>query len=1077
MPTEGQQLATAVGLESDSGRVSVTPPPAESSSHGEDVARELYGGRNLDEHTREAMESQFGEDFSDVRVHTDYSAATTAESLQSRAFTVGSDIVFAEGEFAPETTEGRRLLAHELAHVVQQRQPTGPIAGEKDAERDAREAAREVTSGGTPAVRERATPGTVQKAGTPVGVFANYDFPGVVTIFATNPDDPKFPDPVVELFDESDSLVVAGASGVEHGGDSGHDTLTIRVSVMGTVSGTKTTPTSRWKHIAEPIITTVPSSLPIPAPELPKPAPRPRTAPPQQKPVPKKEQPRVTPAPERPAPEPQPVEPQPAEPQPSRDIKIAGSQPSAATKLHQVLAEDPAKAPEAAAKMTDQELADLEYGDRLRVIQAIAQFGGATDTTTLTRLITNTPNQDAGALHDALEADNGKLLRDFYPRAGIDAWTQIAFTTMDLSARRTDRPLFSLLATPQFDMPRFDMGNPFQDAPRDPREVIFVGDKSMQPSWMKGLKYWKDAKGNTNIESPEMGLATWDRSGKRIGLPPPGWYDAERAVRGSLYLAQTGGRRYVQGKGWLDEAAWKEHLQQEADAVTAEQSRQYENLKGGVEQWNKTQEEAAPAPKYLSHLFGGVSIDAPSKIAARTAQDIDIGRNEILKARTPEELAAAKRFAMGVTRFGEYQFSQHKEELYIGGDRTIVAIKVGAAAATAYVSAPVLLSGGGVALSVKGVAIGAAGGGGLSAARQGVEMWQGTRTEFSGWEVGGGALTGAGLVFVPEAAPLLLGMNVGNAADEFAQGQYKLAAFDTATSFAPIAAKGAPAALRYARPRIAGAYMRLSIGTELGMSGGGRYSPSIVMEPRIVLVDVAGRPVSSTPARAPAAAPNPGPTTQAATPAAPVWATPEAGSVAPGFVPYNLPFTVSFATPAPSQNAADAAFDQSFDATFSQAPVGTQGVFQTAPRLARGNLGERLGTEALASMGHTILMYKPDILGTNQGGIDMVTRHNGVLHLVDNKALTRSGNVSSVSALTTNFTQNLAQTRAEFAQAAADPARPPAVRAIFQQAVNDIDSGNYVRVVTNANVSPDNQVPTGVTQNLTNQGIGFINVR
>jgi hypothetical protein len=107
----------------------------------------------------------------------------------------------------------------------------------------------------------------------------------------------------------------------------------------------------------------------------------------------------------------------------------------------------------------------------------------------------------------------------------------------------------------------------------------------------------------------------------------------------------------------------------------------------------------------------------------------------------------------------------------------------------------------------------------------------------------------------------------------------------------------------------------------------------------------------------------------------------------------------------------------------------------------------------------------------------MVTRHNGVLRFVDNKALTRSGNVSSVSALTANFAQNLARTRAEFAQIAADPSRPPAERAIYRLAVNDIDSGNYVRVVTNANVSPDNQVPTGVTQNLTNQGIRFINVR
>ncbi len=79
----------------------------------------------------------------------------------------------------------------------------------------------------------------------------------------------------------------------------------------------------------------------------------------------------------------------------------------------------------------------------------------------------------------------------------------------------------------------------------------------------------------------------------------------------------------------------------------------------------------------------------------------------------------------------------------------------------------------------------------------------------------------------------------------------------------------------------------------------------------------------------------------------------------------------------------EAAFDQSFAATFSPGPVGEQGPYQTTQRLARGNLGERLGTEALASMGHTVLMYKPSILGTNQGGIDMVTRYNGVLHLVE----------------------------------------------------------------------------------------------
>ena len=109
------------------------------------------------------MESRFGESFADVRIHTGYRAGETADALYSRAFTVGEDIVFAEGEFAPETTEGRRLLAHELAHVLQQRRTVGGVADASRTEADARDAAHDLTSGGTVSVRERAAPGVVQK--------------------------------------------------------------------------------------------------------------------------------------------------------------------------------------------------------------------------------------------------------------------------------------------------------------------------------------------------------------------------------------------------------------------------------------------------------------------------------------------------------------------------------------------------------------------------------------------------------------------------------------------------------------------------------------------------------------------------------------------------------------------------------------------------------------------------------------------------------------------------------------------------------------------------------------------------
>jgi len=87
-------------------------------------------GRPLDPGTRRYMESRIGFDFSKVRVHTDTRAAASARSLGAHAYTVGSSVVFGAGRYAPESTAGRKLLAHELTHVVQQsptiaRKPAG----------------------------------------------------------------------------------------------------------------------------------------------------------------------------------------------------------------------------------------------------------------------------------------------------------------------------------------------------------------------------------------------------------------------------------------------------------------------------------------------------------------------------------------------------------------------------------------------------------------------------------------------------------------------------------------------------------------------------------------------------------------------------------------------------------------------------------------------------------------------------------------------------------------------------------------------------------------------------------------
>jgi hypothetical protein len=78
-------------------------------------------GRPLPQPVRDFMEPRFGADFSAVRVHTDTAAHDLARAVHAEAFTVGTNVVFGAGRYAPETDTGRHLLAHELTHVVQQR--------------------------------------------------------------------------------------------------------------------------------------------------------------------------------------------------------------------------------------------------------------------------------------------------------------------------------------------------------------------------------------------------------------------------------------------------------------------------------------------------------------------------------------------------------------------------------------------------------------------------------------------------------------------------------------------------------------------------------------------------------------------------------------------------------------------------------------------------------------------------------------------------------------------------------------------------------------------------------------------
>lgn len=120
-------------------------------------------GKPLDAETRRAMEPHFGHDFGHVRVHTDQQAAASADAVDARAYAAGANIVFARDQFAPKTKPGQELIAHELAHTVQQRNSgssTGPLPIADpggNPEREADHAAKAVTANRPAAVTASAT--------------------------------------------------------------------------------------------------------------------------------------------------------------------------------------------------------------------------------------------------------------------------------------------------------------------------------------------------------------------------------------------------------------------------------------------------------------------------------------------------------------------------------------------------------------------------------------------------------------------------------------------------------------------------------------------------------------------------------------------------------------------------------------------------------------------------------------------------------------------------------------------------------------------------------------------------------
>jgi hypothetical protein len=173
--TDALTPSAVMHLQKTAGNASVTAALEEQEPS---LVKEVIGsggGAPLDRDTRGFMESRLGADFSDVRVHSDGKASESAQSVQAHAYTVGNDVVFQSDKYAPDSDSGKRMLAHELTHVVQQR--SGPVDGtpapggikvshpSDSFERAAESTADRVMSSAAPTpVASAAAPASVQRA-------------------------------------------------------------------------------------------------------------------------------------------------------------------------------------------------------------------------------------------------------------------------------------------------------------------------------------------------------------------------------------------------------------------------------------------------------------------------------------------------------------------------------------------------------------------------------------------------------------------------------------------------------------------------------------------------------------------------------------------------------------------------------------------------------------------------------------------------------------------------------------------------------------------------------------------------
>jgi hypothetical protein len=378
-------------------------------------------GKPLDPETRSYMESRFRDDFSQVRVHTDTNAAESAKTVSADAYTVKQDIVFDAGNYAPDTSTGQRLLAHELAHVVQQRRSSDSLSvtsSDYSLEQGADRAASDVAQGHD----------VVKVSGISGATLARQEASGKVTAEA----------PLIKIEQTSDLLMEVYIDGLH--------LATIRSGQSGKLGkveiiATRNQERERFVEIKVDAKDMVEDHNPLG--DGPHRLIYLRVLHRAVKPLVSK--PPISKSSQVKSPEPEPEIKQ--EGQGSAKAEQQPAKPGISEKVKTLLAhlvQEKWDVDSLAAELTDGEMRGLTLADRINLIQDIAEgyVVGDEDEETIIRLIATVPEADANGLINALRAKGSKLTQTLESAIDGEEYKKYHTTLRELYFKnlKTDTP-------------------------------------------------------------------------------------------------------------------------------------------------------------------------------------------------------------------------------------------------------------------------------------------------------------------------------------------------------------------------------------------------------------------------------------------------------------------------------------------------------------------------------------------------------------------------------------------------------------------------------------------------------------